>query len=257
MKEKYVAVIIDDEPLGIRNLRQSLLAVEKIELVMSAENAEEGRKMILHVKPDLIFMDIEMPDMSGIDLLKQIKDKLSWPVKVVFYSAYNSYAIEAFRESAFDFLLKPYLEKDFNIVIERFFNCMEKEDFAGCSNQAIKELGDGNDICFLVPSQNGYSSIRIQDVGFFEYKNDIGCWHVAVNGQSIALKKNTSAKSILKLSEYFKQISKKHIVNILFLSSISGKEKKVCNLFPPFHAIGELPIKNDYYRPLQDSFYTL
>ena len=257
MKEKYVAVIIDDEPIGIRNLHQSLASVDKIELVLSAENAEEGKKLILHVKPDLIFLDIEMPDMSGLELLRQIKDKLNWLVKVVFYSAYNRYAIEAFRESAFDFLLKPYLEKDFNVVIEHFFKCMEKEDFAECSNQAIQELGKGNSVCFLTPSQNGYSSIRIQDVGFFEYKNEIGCWHVAVNGESIPLKKNTSAKCILKLSEYFKQISKKHIVNILFLSSISGKEKKVCNLFPPFDLIGDLPIKNDYYRPLHDSFYTL
>ena len=98
-------VIIDDE----KNARNSLAKMLKlfcpdVEVIGQAEGIVSGKKMIEELHPDLVFLDIEMQDGTGLDLLKQINGRQQ---KVIFVTAYNNYAVEAFRLSAVDYLLKP------------------------------------------------------------------------------------------------------------------------------------------------------
>jgi two-component system, LytTR family, response regulator len=99
-------IIVDDEPSAVNVL--SLLLKRKckddVEVVATSTSPFEGKALIEKHKPDLVFLDIEMPGMTGVDLLRSFKDP---SFRVIFVTAYDAYAIEAFRLSALDYLLKP------------------------------------------------------------------------------------------------------------------------------------------------------
>ncbi len=99
----YNALIIDDEPLARQRLRQLLVSYPAIHVAGEASNGEEGLALIETVKPDLLFLDIEMPLQNGFEMLRQLKQQ----PRVVFVTAYDQYALQAFEENAIDYLLKP------------------------------------------------------------------------------------------------------------------------------------------------------
>ncbi len=107
---KITAVIIDDEYLSIEELSFLLSKIHFIEIVGKAECGLDGLDLIRNLKPDLAFVDVKMPDISGIQLVKKINE-LDIHCKIIFTTAYDKYAIEAFNVDAIDYILKPYEEK--------------------------------------------------------------------------------------------------------------------------------------------------
>jgi len=106
MTEKLRTIIVDDHEDSQDVLRYLLAQHDDIEVVALAENAEKGIRKILDKLPDLVFLDVQMPGKSGFDLLEELK-RNGYMTKVVFTTGYNDYAIEAIRQHAFDYLLKP------------------------------------------------------------------------------------------------------------------------------------------------------
>ena len=96
-------LIIDDERLAREELKSLLLPHDEIEIIGEAKNGEEGIKLIHELKPDLIFLDISMPGMTGFEMLKQL-DEIP---KVIFVTAYDEFALKAFEVNALDYVLKP------------------------------------------------------------------------------------------------------------------------------------------------------
>lgn len=96
-------VIVDDDDVSLENLDFSLRKDTRFQVEGVARNGKQGKKVITKVRPDLLFLDVEMPDMTGMELLQDIRDSISWNMKVVFYTAYDKYMIQAIRESAFDY----------------------------------------------------------------------------------------------------------------------------------------------------------
>ena len=86
----------------------------------TARNGKQGKKLIAKVQPDLLFLDVELPDMTGMELLQEIRDSVSWNMRIVFYTAYDKYMIQAIREAAFDYLLKPFEEQELRDILARF-----------------------------------------------------------------------------------------------------------------------------------------
>lgn len=99
------AVLVDDEPINIGNLT-ALLAQHcpQVEVIASATSADQARELLLALKPDVLFLDIQMPEKNGFDLLKSIDDP---GFEVVFVTAFDEYGIMAIKFSALDYLLKP------------------------------------------------------------------------------------------------------------------------------------------------------
>lgn len=97
------ALIVDDERLARAELARLLAAHPEIEMAGEARNGEEAIEMVARLAPDLLFLDIQMPGLSGFDLLEQLED----PPQVIFTTAYDQYAIRAFEVNALDYLLKP------------------------------------------------------------------------------------------------------------------------------------------------------
>ena len=105
--DKYKVVIVDDDDVALENLSFELWKDARFSLEGTARNGRKGKKLIMKVQPDLLFLDVEMPDMTGLELLQEIRDYVSWNMRVVFYTAYDKYMIQAIREAAFDYLMKP------------------------------------------------------------------------------------------------------------------------------------------------------
>ena len=115
----YKIVIVDDDELSLENLSTALSNQPDFLPEAVARNARQGKKQIMETRPDLLFLDVELPDMTGMELLQEIRDDVTWPMKVVFYTAYDKYMIQAIRESAFDYLLKPFDDEELNNILER------------------------------------------------------------------------------------------------------------------------------------------
>lgn len=120
-------IIIDDEPLAIESLELILKKKcrEDVQVIASTNSPQMGKSLIEKHKPDLVFLDVEMPGMSGIDLVKSIANP---GFHVVFVTAFDAYAVEAFRLSAMDYLLKPVNVDDITGVIAKIKKELEKNE---------------------------------------------------------------------------------------------------------------------------------
>lgn len=107
---KIQVVIIDDEYLSIKELSFLLSKISYITIVGKADCGVDGLHLIKELQPDLVFLDIQMPDITGIQLSKVINE-LEVPCKIIFTTAYDTYALEAFDVDAIDYILKPYEEE--------------------------------------------------------------------------------------------------------------------------------------------------
>src|SRR6516165_12477202 len=109
------AVLVDDEPLARKELRRLLNAHSYVEIAGEAGNVKEALKLIATQKPDLIFLDVQMPGQSGFDLLA----KLESPPEIIFTTAYDQFALRAFEFGACDYLLKPIIPERLAISLSR------------------------------------------------------------------------------------------------------------------------------------------
>ena len=127
MNQLYRAIIIDDEPAA-RRLMKNLLQEHSdiVNVVAEAGNGSEAIKKIEELNPDLIFLDIQMPDLTGFEVIEQLKHKPN----IIFTTAYEQYAIKAFETFSIDYLLKPIKE-------ERLKQSLEKVKQFGRINQAL------------------------------------------------------------------------------------------------------------------------
>jgi two-component system LytT family response regulator len=115
--EKIRALIVDDEPIARQGLRTLLAAETAIEIIGECRNGREAVKAICEQSPDLVFLDVQMPKMSGFDVVAEL-GAANMPA-VVFVTAYDQYAIKAFEIDAMDYLLKPFDQERFQKTIDR------------------------------------------------------------------------------------------------------------------------------------------
>ena len=248
----YKVIIIDDEKAAIETLRRDLEVQADLEIKGTAGNGAKGKKLIMDIHPDLLFLDIELPDIQGIRLLSEIREHVLWDMKVVFYTAYDKYLLQALRESAFDYLLKPYDIEELNLIIERYRKTMASSaqplpSFAS----AVGTLMPGRDL-FMISTVTGFRFLRLEEIGYFEYLKDKRLWQVELFNQTkLCLKKNTTACDIIGYSDAFVQISQSAIININYLAMIKSKQ---CLLYPPFSDKEDLIISRGFLKELQERF---
>ncbi|PHN03153.1 LytR/AlgR family response regulator transcription factor [Flavilitoribacter nigricans] len=108
-------IIIDDEAPARSLLREYLSHYPELVIIGEANNGVDGIKLVHEFKPDIVFLDIEMPGMTGLEVLRHLKES----PKVIFSTAYDQYAVNAFELNAVDYLLKPYTRERFNRAVER------------------------------------------------------------------------------------------------------------------------------------------
>ena len=164
------ALIVDDEPHARDEIQVLLGEHADVEVVGSCANAVEALRAIHHDKPDLVFLDIEMPRISGLELIGMLDD--DEVPRVVFVTAFDEYAVAAFEENAFDYLLKP-IEKDrFDKTLSRVRKSLDgRQSWKGLEIPPMRQIP-----CFLA---NRIRLVRIEDVEY-AYR-DIGGVHVVTD----------------------------------------------------------------------------
>ena len=123
MPEKLRTIIVEDEELARNLLKSFLKGAENIEVIAECENGFEGVKMINELKPDLVFLDIQMPKITGFEMLELLEHK----PQIIFATAYDQYALKAFEYNAADYLLKPYSKDRLMEAIEKVTERIQKE----------------------------------------------------------------------------------------------------------------------------------
>ncbi len=124
-------IAIDDEPLALRQLTSYIAKVPYLELVASTTNALQAQQLLMSQAVDLLFVDINMPDLNGIDLVRSLVKR---PM-VIFTTAYSEYAIEGFRLDAIDYLLKPFSFADFSRSVAKAYAIYELRELAANAQQ--------------------------------------------------------------------------------------------------------------------------
>ncbi len=137
-KQNIRAIIIDDEKAAIETTKKKIeLYIDDLEIVATAQNAKEGLQQIHKHRPDLIFLDIEMPWMNGFEMLECLGENIDFAV--VFVTAYDQYAIRAFKTVAMDYLLKPLDKDDLIAFVEKYKQKREKLNQSSL-REAISQL---------------------------------------------------------------------------------------------------------------------
>ena len=136
--QRIRTVIVDDEPLARRRIRRMLARDAEIEIVSDCGNGNEAIAAIKTLKPDLLFLDIQMPEIDGFDVLESL-DPSRLPL-VIFVTAYDQYALRAFEVSAVDYLVKPFDRVRFEKALDRAKLRMAGERGSDLSRQTLALL---------------------------------------------------------------------------------------------------------------------
>jgi two-component system LytT family response regulator len=138
MATKITTVIVDDEPLARRNLRVLLERDPQIEILEECRNGHEAVKAINTLSPDLIFLDIQMPEMDGFDVLARVGPEHIHAI--IFVTAFDQYALKAFDVHALDYLLKPFDDERFARAMERAKAQISAQEINKLSNRLLALL---------------------------------------------------------------------------------------------------------------------
>lgn len=167
-------LLVDDEPLAIGRMRVALAAIDDVEVVGSASDGEEAGRQISALNPDLVLLDIQMPEVSGVDLAHRLADAPTRP-DIVFVTAFNDFAIEAFDIDAVDYLLKPVSFDRLRMAIDRARRrrAMPNPDIFGRVHSAGPRASDGGyDDGIWVPGRGGAVRVPIEAIDRIEAARD-------------------------------------------------------------------------------------
>ena len=184
--ESIEIVLIDDEVAARILLREYLADYGKVNIVGEASNGLEALELLSELKPDLIFLDINMPEMTGFELLEHLEEIPS----VIFSTAHDEYALAAFEEGALDYLLKPIsksrFEKAFNRYLERRAKQAESEVNRKELQAAVEESisKEGFPTRFFVRSGSKIVPVDVSDILWVEAAGDYSNLHT-MDGKSI------------------------------------------------------------------------
>lgn len=213
---KINTIIIDDEIDACEGLQLLLSDQEDIQVVSVCRNGREAIQSINRLKPQLIFLDIQMPGFNGFEVLEQL-DAEFMP-SVIFVTAYDEYALDAFQVHALDYLQKPFTD-------ERFFQALDyaRERIKNGKSGSIKELLDGS---AQVKAPDGKLKIKASGkIHFLDYTDLIRIegfdYYIKVHSAEKVYLVRESLKSIVKrLPGQFVRIHKSNVINLNHLKSL-------------------------------------
>ena len=205
------AIIVDDERLARRELINLLKEHPEIQVIGECANVEEAKSKISSLGPDVIFLDIEMPEQSGFDLLNELEDA----PQIVFVTAYEDYAIKAFDVNAFDYLTKPVLPNRLKETVQKLLK----------ENDELKELSSKkgtlllNDKIFIKDGEKCWF-VSIKDIILFKSEGN----YVRIlfkENKPLVLMSLNSLENRLDDSAFFRA-NRKYIINLQWVDRVEN-----------------------------------
>lgn len=224
-------IIVDDEPLALDVIETYVEKMPELNLVQRCSNALEANEALKKHDIDLMFLDIQMPQLTGIDFLKT----LSNPPVVIFTTAYPNYAIEGFELDALDYLLKP-------ISLERFMKAANKaiDQINLKNNESSGTIADGEDFIF-VKADKKLIKVNYSNIIYIEGLKDYVIIRMVDGKRVITLQTMKSLESKLP-SNLFKRIHRSYIVGISKIEAVLGNMVEVMEKGQKKH----LPVGKNY-----------
>lgn len=211
------SIIIDDEEHAQRSLSKLLSWVaEDIEIVATCSSGTEGLLSILEHKPQLVFLDIEMPRMSGFDMLSKVKER---DFLVVFVTAYDEYAVKAFDESAIDYILKPIDEERLEEAIEKVKKMINHDSKQEKLEELVTQLHNSKNYSFnkiSLPTAEGLEFIEIEQILRLESSGNYTEVYT-IDGQKLLISKTMKDIASKLPEELFIRPHNSHIINLQFI----------------------------------------
>ena len=233
-------IVIDDEPLALRQMVAYVSRVPFLELAESFDNAVDARSYLQSTeqKVDLIFVDINMPDMTGVEFVQSLDSK----AMVIFTTAYAEYAIEGFKLSAIDYLLKPFGLQDITRASEKalslyeLLQLQEQQSGEGASEDNSTEQTEEG--VLSVHADRKTHLVKLSNIIYLESAGEYVRLHLADGTKLVTLFRLKNMETELQSSQ-FMRVHRSYIIN---LTHISGYTK------------GKVFLSNDDYVPIGENY---
>ena len=245
-KEKIKTLLVDDEKNAIRLLQLLLKDYPEIEVVATADNALDAYMVILEEEPDLVFLDIQMPRETGLELSEKLKALPSCPA-VIFVTAYDQFAISAIKNAALDYILKPVSRSDLKEAMDRFRHMKYQEEMNHKLNQFFAQLTYPPKLKFN--TRTGFIMIDPEKIIFCKAEGNYTEIFTS-EGKKEIITSNLGHLEKSLSPEFFYRISRFNIVNLNFITRINRKDR--------FCEVGvngttyKLPLPKNKIRELED-----
>ncbi|TDO27999.1 LytR/AlgR family response regulator transcription factor [Sediminibacterium goheungense] len=245
----YTAIITDDNIIERDALFFHLSKIKNITVIASCNNGEETAALLQVQSADIVFSDIDMPRMNGIDLLKGI----SKPPVFIFISSFPEYAAESYNLDAIDYIIKPASFERVKKAVDKAIEYIEIKNNTKLYSEKfdpenqISEFGSrlSTDEFFFIKENNNYSKLNIQDITYIESMGDFSKIHINGQKKSVVL---VSLKNIERqLSpKIFRRIHRQYIINLLQIGSVTNTEVQLLDKTI-------IPISSSYRQSLIES----
>ncbi len=220
---KILAIIIEDEQPARDLLKAYLQPHDEIEVVAECENGFDGIKAIAEYRPDLIFLDIQMPKLTGFEMLELLDE---YP-EIIFTTAYDEFALRAFELNAVDYLMKPFSKIRFDQALEKVFTRMKSKSHHNPALEMLKEQvreHTGTQERFFVKTGNHIDVIPVEEIMHVDAQDDYVEFHTH---KGRFLKKETMAQLEQQLPrDRFLRVHRSHIIRLDQMEKLEkyGKE---------------------------------
>lgn len=216
MKHKLITVIIDDEPDAV-DFITSIVGeyCPALEVTGKAHNAKDGVQLILDTKPDLVFLDVEMPHGTGFDLLTHFPSK---NFDVVFITAFNHYAIKAIKFSAVDYILKPINIHEFIEAVNRVIEKRSGNTMRDNNNLEVllENIRSANPTRLVIPTSDGREYLNPNDIIRIEADRSYS-WFFITDKRKILVSKHLKEFQDLLNDRNFFRPHNSHLINLDFV----------------------------------------
>lgn len=247
MTDKIKTIIIDDEKLARDIIKNYLSKYNNVDIVSECENGFDAVKQINDLKPDLIFLDIQMPKITGFEMLELLDN----PPVIIFTTAYDQYALKAFEVNATDYLLKPFSNERFDEALQKAFKLINnKSDAVRQIEKLSKHLDNKEEYLERIVIKNGQkiSIIPVDDIKYIEAQDD---YTMLYTGKGNFLKQKTMKYFEENLDPaQFIRIHRSYFVKIEQIKQIELFEKESYRVI--LLEGNKLPVSKSGYQKLKE-----
>jgi two-component system LytT family response regulator len=210
-------IVVDDEPLAAGLVSEFLRSYPQFEVVAVCHDGFEALKAIQLFQPELIFLDIQMPKITGFELL----ELLDSPPAVLFTTAFDQYAVQAFDAKGLDYLVKPFSEARFAQAIARFLSQHKAKELPDAVDYPVSEERSKR---IVVRVKNEIKIIQTQEVAFFEAEDD----YISIHTQEGKFLKKMTMKQLEESldPDKFARVHRSFLVNLQQVSGLEPYEKE-------------------------------
>ena len=252
MSKKITALIVDDEPLARDTVRLLLEARDDVEIVGEAEDGRKAVEEIVSKEPDLVFLDIQMPEMDGFGVIESVGTG-KMPV-VIFATAFDQYAIKAFEAQALDYILKPFDDERFNLAVDRAISKIQKDsednlqEKLGALLEAVDKSRDADFVeRIMIKEKDLVVFVKTEDIDWVESAGDYVV--IRAGGKKHLLRESMTNMEKKLDPEKFARIHRSTILNL----------DRIKELRPYFHGDyivylkdgNELKLSRRYWKKLE------